>query len=90
MKSMELLPVTGQEHGWYLLITNIGWIADNDIEGSDIGSQEIRLMDIAFKRKRKTKFYYTATARCYFCLVDIKCKYIVLVCLQKIKTEPQG
>lgn len=51
MEGVELLLVDGKEIGRYLLITYVGWIANNDVERTDVSNQEIRLTDITVKRK---------------------------------------
>lgn len=51
MEGVELLLVDGKEISRYLLITYVGWIANNDVERTDVSNQEIRLTDITVKRK---------------------------------------
>ncbi len=63
MEGVELLLVDGKEISRYLLITYVGWIANNDVERTDVSNQEIRLTDITVKRKGGSNFRYPAAAR---------------------------
>ena len=74
MEGVELLLVDGKEISRYLLITYVGWIANNDVERTDVSNQEIRLTDITVKRKGGSNFRYPAAAR-----GDLRLIYIVYV-----------
>lgn len=78
MEGVELLLVDGKEIGRYLLITYVGWIANNDVERTDVSNQEIRLTDITVKRKGGSNFRYPAAARGDLRLIYIVCKHIAL------------
>lgn len=78
MEGVELLLVDGKEIGRYLLITYVGWIANNDVERTDVSNQEIRLTDITVKRKGGSNFHYPAAARGDLRLIYIVCKHIAL------------